>query len=192
MTLAEAQKIAEATRAFLEPVCERIEIAGSIRRRRPECADVDLVVIPRISEQKDFFGVVTGRENLVRKLLIEYARDTRPKPQWVTGKEPEPNAQNLLLKGPKAQLDVWIATPATWATRLITRTGSMQHNVWIANRAIARRGKFRPYEGLWFSSMGLIQPSNEEQFYEALGLPFIPPEKREPMALARLEMELAR
>jgi DNA polymerase/3'-5' exonuclease PolX len=190
MTLAEAQKIAVATCALLESFCERIAIAGSVRRKRPECNDVDIVAIPKLKQHRNLFGAVEYQEDLLRAALIDYARQNRPKVYWSTGKEPEPGAVNLILQGPKSQLDVFMATPATWATRLITRTGSLQHNTWIAKRALARRGQFKSQEGLYIAG-GLFQPETEEQFYEALGLPFIPPEKREPMHLARLEVELA-
>ena len=192
MTLAEAQKIAEATRALLEPFCERLEVAGSIRRKRPICNDVDIVAIPKVKEHKNLLGEIDSREDLLRQALIDYARANRPKVFWTSGKEPEKGAQNLILQGPKCQLDVWLATPATWTTRLITRTGSMQHNIWVAKRALARRCKFYSYEGLYsFAAGALMQPDSEERFYEALGLPFIPPEKREATHLMRLETELS-
>jgi DNA polymerase/3'-5' exonuclease PolX len=44
---AQALAIAERTRAALAPYCDRIEIAGSIRRRNPSVKDIELVAIPR-------------------------------------------------------------------------------------------------------------------------------------------------
>jgi DNA polymerase/3'-5' exonuclease PolX len=45
MELQQAQKIASQVIQTLKPFCERIEVAGSIRRKRPFVHDIDLVCI---------------------------------------------------------------------------------------------------------------------------------------------------
>ena len=45
--LEEAKRIAGDLVAMLSPHCERIAVAGSIRRQRPVVHDLDLVLIPR-------------------------------------------------------------------------------------------------------------------------------------------------
>ncbi len=47
MQLDKALEIAEKTKELLAPYCERIEIAGSIRRKKPEVKDIELVAIPK-------------------------------------------------------------------------------------------------------------------------------------------------
>lgn len=47
MKLERATIIADKVVTALRPLCERIEIAGSVRRARPEVNDVDLVLLPR-------------------------------------------------------------------------------------------------------------------------------------------------
>jgi DNA polymerase/3'-5' exonuclease PolX len=42
-----ARKVATALMGLLLPVCERLEIAGSIRREKPQVSDIELVAIPR-------------------------------------------------------------------------------------------------------------------------------------------------
>src|SRR6266446_3745254 len=74
---AKALEIAEA----LRPHCERIEIAGSIRRGKPWVAD---------------------------KLM---------------------------------PVDIYMATEESWATLLLIRTGSAEHNIWMCARARACGGK---------------------------------------------------
>ncbi|GAJ14573.1 unnamed protein product, partial [marine sediment metagenome] len=46
MKLEQAQKIAEEVVKRLSPYCQRIQIAGSIRRQKPQVRDVDIVLIP--------------------------------------------------------------------------------------------------------------------------------------------------
>lgn len=63
MKLEQAQQIAEALKADLKPYCEKIEIGGSIRRKKPEPNDIELVCIPKFAEvgtgQASLFGEET-------------------------------------------------------------------------------------------------------------------------------------
>ncbi len=45
--LAEGEAIASALVADLEPYCARIQVAGSIRRRKEMVGDIEIVAIPR-------------------------------------------------------------------------------------------------------------------------------------------------
>ena len=47
MIYEQALEIAEKTKALLAPHCERIEIAGSIRRLKPFVKDIEIVAIPK-------------------------------------------------------------------------------------------------------------------------------------------------
>ncbi len=47
MLYEQALEIAERTKALLAPHCERIEIAGSIRRKKPHVKDIEIVAIPK-------------------------------------------------------------------------------------------------------------------------------------------------
>jgi DNA polymerase/3'-5' exonuclease PolX len=55
MELKRAQEIASQVITKLAPYCERIEVAGSIRRRRPFVHDIDVVVIPTNQGQLGFW-----------------------------------------------------------------------------------------------------------------------------------------
>jgi hypothetical protein len=50
-----ALAIAERLKADLAPYCTRIEIAGSVRRQRPQVKDVEICAIP-LQEPSDLFG----------------------------------------------------------------------------------------------------------------------------------------
>ena len=47
MKLQEAKTIAQTVKKVLTPYCDRIEIAGSIRRRKPIVHDIDIVLIEK-------------------------------------------------------------------------------------------------------------------------------------------------
>ena len=70
MKLQEILPIAEKYKKILEPYCKRIEIAGSIRRKKPECRDIELVLIrdpdkleelKRVVTWNSIRGAITGR-----------------------------------------------------------------------------------------------------------------------------------
>ena len=178
MLLTIAEKYAAQIVEWLEPFCLHVGIVGSIRRQKPICADVDLVCIPRTEDVKDLFGTVTRQENLLLRELKRYVRASAGKAVWKNRVEPADGGQNLLIELPKCQLDVWCATPATLATRTLCRTGSAQHNIWLAFRASERGGHWYPYQGLRMGGK-LVPAETEEDIYHALGLPYIEPANRE-------------
>ncbi len=47
LDLEEAGKLAEAIKAAVEAHCDRIEVAGSIRRQKPIVHDIDFVVVAK-------------------------------------------------------------------------------------------------------------------------------------------------
>jgi hypothetical protein len=55
MDRASALALAEQCRAALAPSCHRIEIAGSIRRGKPQVEDIELVALPKLVPA-DLFG----------------------------------------------------------------------------------------------------------------------------------------
>lgn len=74
MELQFAQKIAEELVEKLKPHCIQVYIAGSIRRKRPDVKDIEIVVMPRRIIERDLFGFVKsstveeGFANAVKKL----------------------------------------------------------------------------------------------------------------------------
>ena len=60
LELTRAQKAAGLLLEMLQPFCERIEVAGSVRRQRPMVGDLELVAIPKMGErmqqQASLFG----------------------------------------------------------------------------------------------------------------------------------------
>jgi DNA polymerase/3'-5' exonuclease PolX len=176
MPLATARRYADQIVTWLTPCCHRIEIAGSIRRLRPDCGDIDLVVIPKIEVQKDMLGEVIAVKNLLHAFLADYVSNPENGASWQTGRN-DPKLQ-CIIQLRKCQLDIYFADESTWTTRLICRTGSTQHNIWICQRAIQRGGTWKPYDGLWLG--GIKRPlDTEESFYRELGLALIDPANRE-------------
>lgn len=179
MKLEKARKLAERIVEKLRPACERIEIAGSIRRQRPEVNDIDLVILTRDWLQvrqlaSEHAAVVAdGRLNLILRLANSFQLDLF----FAHGEQP----------------DLFGSTPTNFGSLLLCRTGSKEHNVWFAARAKRQGLHWQPYEGLarclstvqtaeggQETNLGpVVASATEADLYTALGLPFIPPEQRE-------------
>lgn len=163
-----AFRVADRIVAALAPYCRRIEIAGSIRRGRPTVGDIDLVALPHP-------GQLEG--------LLSRARAHC---QVVTS---GPQATVLTMQD-GTQVDLWIAhadddgdlfrkRPSNWGTLLLCRTGSKDHNVWLASRAKAMGLHWQPHQGV-LRGEDVVASREESDVYAALGLPWIPPVFRHP------------
>jgi DNA polymerase/3'-5' exonuclease PolX len=202
MTLRQARGYATHIVEWLMPFCDRIEVCGSVRRERPVCHDIDLVVIPKFrAAPRDLLGQATGPDtNLVWEALSSAAtagkarwrgREAAPAPgvcgegKWTEGVQPKMDAVNFLVSLKKCDLDVFVATQENWASLVLCRTGSKEHNVWFAQRARDFGFEWKPYKGL-FQHRALLKADDEAALYKALALPFIRPQEREAEGVCRM------
>jgi len=158
MKLEEAKLIAERVKQTLRPYCDRIEIAGSIRRQKPIVNDIDLVIIEKpdadlqLSSRLFSLGVVK-----------------------ING----PDIRRVYLPGDNITLDIYIATPATWATLLLIRTGSKENNIRLCSLARRKGWQLKANgDGLFDEAGNRIAGDTEQSVYEALGVPYQAPEER--------------
>lgn len=161
MNANDARDIADRLITALAPACERIAVAGSLRRRRPDVHDIDLVLIPR------------DRVALQIQVLEIY------------GRKPEKMGEHyLMLKSfDGIQVDLYLATPETWATLLLIRTGSKAHNIQLAQRARAKGYRLKANgEGIDGPLDATGAPRlmhSEADIFQTLGLPYREPWERE-------------
>jgi DNA polymerase (family 10) len=167
LPLRQARDLAYKVRDALIPHCRRIEIAGSIRRQRETCGDIDIVCLP---------AGLTGREAIL----------ARCKQGATLLKEGEQYVEFRLANG--FQLDLWFAhdgtgdliapEPSNYGALLLARTGSAFHNIWIADRARAKGLRFSPSRGLTRDGK-VVASAEEAEIFRTLGLPFVQPWERE-------------
>ncbi|GAH55034.1 unnamed protein product, partial [marine sediment metagenome] len=78
------------------------------------------------------------------------------------------------------QVDVYIADEETWATLLLIRTGSAENNVRLCTVARDKGWRLKANgDGLINEAGERIAGDSEESIFEALGLAYQPPERRE-------------
>jgi DNA polymerase (family 10) len=176
MLLHQALTLAEIIVQALAEFCERIEIAGSIRRGRPTVGDIDLVILPK-----------PGRERDLRARVLRRARPMVEGNATLIAALPLPPGK-YQHSGDHIQLDLWFAQPeqrdllstrpTNWGTLLLARTGSREHNIRLAGRAQQLGLHWNPHQGV-FRGDTLLASATEHDVFKALDLPFIPPAFRE-------------
>lgn len=154
MKLEGAQKIANEVVKRLSPYCQRIEIAGSVRRQKPWVNDVDLVLIP-----KDLW-------NLHGELMK-------------LGQLKMSGKKIMRLSVGNIQVDIYVADEDTWSTLLLIRTGSTQNNIRLCRRAKSMGWRLAASgDGLFDDTGKRVAGDTEGSIFKALGLPYQHPEER--------------
>jgi DNA polymerase/3'-5' exonuclease PolX len=158
MELNQAKLIADKYVAALAPLCERIEIAGSIRRRKPQVNDIEIVCIPR---GRDMYGFVTEVNKLEK---------AKGEP---TGKY----TQRYLPEGIK--LDLFMANKDNWGMILAIRTGSADFSHQVLAVGWTRRG-YKSKDGVLIAQDGNRRYIREEEdLFDLIGVSFVDPIRRE-------------
>jgi DNA polymerase/3'-5' exonuclease PolX len=162
MKLEQAKNIADQIVLLLKPHCDRIEIAGSIRRKKTEVKDIEIVAIPK-SYQVGLFE--SGIATIINK--------------WdkVKGELPCKYTQRILPEGIK--LDLFFATPENWGLIYAIRTGSADYSHKVLATAWVKAG-YKSIEG------NLFHVSNNKQYdvreeidlFKRIGVKYIEPEFR--------------
>ncbi len=154
MDLKTAEALAAEVVAELMHVCSMVEVAGSIRRQRPTVRDIDLVVLPTS---------LAALDSKLRSMGCDFG---------------SPKIRRMVSKG--ARVDIYIASPETWATLLLIRTGSTRHNVHLCARARLLGMQLKANgEGLLDSKGKRVAGESEQSIFAALGLKYRDPQERE-------------
>ena len=160
LDLREAQSLADQVKAAVEALCDRIEVAGSIRRQKLKVHDIDFVVVAKSDAQW--------------LKINEKLKHLKAKPNC---------SGNSVIKAFVPcenrffQVDFYRAKPSTFGIHLLVRTGSADHNMWLAGYAISKGMRIRYSEGI-LKEGSVIAGETEKGVFEALGLPYpLPPER---------------
>lgn len=138
----------------------RLEVAGSLRRRRETVADVDLlaIAVPTGPVMERFLTYPT-----VEKVLM--SGETR---------------STVVLRG-GLQVDLRAVPEECYGAALVYFTGSKEHNVKLRRRAVERSLHISEY-GVFRGAPGegeSIAGREEAEIYAAVGLPWVDPAQRE-------------
>ncbi|ACZ89025.1 DNA polymerase/3'-5' exonuclease PolX [Streptosporangium roseum] len=133
---------------------ERIAYAGSLRRMKDTIGDIDILAVGPASLMDDFKS---------RPYVAEVIASGEKKTSIRT------------TEG--IQVDLRVVPAESWGAAMQYFTGSKEHNVHLREITVKKGWKLSEY-GL-FDGDRVIAAEREEDIYQALGMPWIPPPLRE-------------
>jgi len=185
-----------ATRLYraLEPVCDRILIAGSLRRQKPDVGDIEIVAVPKLQLFADMFGDLQQEptpsmlEATIKALLDgPLAWDTKVKrngPSYKRFTVPE-------LDG--MPFELFLCDEAEYGYQCMIRTGSAEFTKAMMTERrfegglkpshLDCRGGVKTMQG---GRMTQVDLYSEKDVFKAWGLPVLPPSERDEAGIAKL------
>ena len=153
-----AEAVAREVEASIRPLCDRLEIVGSIRRKKPQVGDCDFVVL---ATDTNWAKIV----QTLRKSKMICAGSSLIK-------------LNYPVECSLFQVDFYRSTPQTFGIQTLIRTGSADHNMWLAGYALSKGYRLKYSTGLVKDGVATAGET-EESVFSALGLPCPEPQQRE-------------
>ena len=180
--LAEADYVAERLMVLLAPYCTRIEVAGSIRRRKPLIHDIELLAVPRllIAYGFDLFGQpAAGRDSLNDRILDLIEEGVLTYRLNKKGSRTFGPLNKLLVHVPSGiSVDLFYTTMENYGMAMVVRTGSAQFCVKVMSRLIALGHRGHAYGGITLKGGEELACPTEEIVFQTAGWRYRPPEER--------------
>lgn len=181
MYISDAKKLADQLADLMSPYCERIEIAGSIRRYKSDVKDIELVASPKWIVEPDASDLYGGmiRTNLLWEHL-HAGRDI----QWIKPGVPDAIPWQIKPDGKywrgllpeDIKLDLFLASRDNFGIIYLIRTGSADFSAATVTHA-KRIGK--PCVGGYLTNEdGKLYTPDEQSVFDALNLAYVKPENR--------------
>lgn len=194
MNLSKAKEIAIAICQRLQPHCEKVNIAGSVRRKKPEVKDIEIICLPK--------KVIAGTPDLFGGGSVDFANANFQNEVRSIGKTLKGNSQGKYMQialPDGINLDLFIPDSFDYYRQYAIRTGSADYSA----KVIATRWRVKGWCG---SDQGLRrmkdcveikQPDgkskwkcvrnnadkpphwhSEKEFFDWIGVEMLPPEQR--------------
>lgn len=152
LDLKKAEALANSIKATMCVYCDKIEIAGSIRRQSLKVHDIDFVAVSisdrewqKIGEELKRLKAKPGCQgNAVIKAYVPY--------------------ENGFF-----QVDFYRAELSNFGIHLLVRTGSADHNMWLAGQAFTKGMRLKYSQGLLKDDVA-VAGVDEAGVFAALGL----------------------
>ncbi len=148
---AAAIAVAKEIVTLINPVCDRLVVAGSLRRRKAMVGDVEILYIPRIETRKvDLLH--TAEIDLVAEVLRQACASNILQPRiGKTGNTIWGDSNKLAVHVASGiPIDFFKTDSERWANMLVCRTGSAENNIRIATAAQAKGLQWLPYGAGFF------------------------------------------
>jgi DNA polymerase/3'-5' exonuclease PolX len=188
-----AGMVAQGVLHHLGDCCERMEIAGSLRRKTEDVGDIEIVcvpkgVIPQMSIPVYGFGETKNKRKMPREVFPLY--DEIRKLDWLVPRKDKAGQTRL---GPRymalrdactgVPIDLFcVLPPAQWGAIMTIRTGPADFSHMLMS--VSRRKGFQCEDGQLFrvnkreGTKRLVDTPEESDFFKAINVAWIEPENR--------------
>ena len=174
--LAEAAEVAEDLIRLLGPDCDRIEIAGSVRRCKPNVGDIELLVIPKTAPTDTLWLDRTPLDKRILEFMVDGILDYRLNKKGI---RTYGRLNKLLIHVPSGiGVDLFSTTAENWGMSLVVRTGPAEFCVKMMSRFRALGLKGHAYGGVEDPLGTQLPCPTEEEVFRLARCSYIPPEKR--------------
>ncbi len=179
MKLGKAYAIANKLARALEKGCEKIQVAGSVRREKAEVSDIEIVDQPHLNTDANLLGDSWVISDSLTPVLEELG-NLGALGEYVRGGD-----RQKVYKLPEGiPLELYIVLPpAQWGVILTLRTGPQLFSKKLVTQR--RYGGFMPAwarckdGGIYDSEGNLIEMPEEQDFFKFLNLPWLDPRDRD-------------
>lgn len=194
MELEKARAIAEELKNGLAGECHRIEIVGDIRRQKPRVRKIKLLCIPGpvkwfpISPDDPLFAWLPTSQKWLPEwdppdAVHDWVMDMMNQDvlEWTSaGSGRYSTARKFVVHQASGMVvDVVSTNERCWAVALVVTTGGAKTHRRIATAAREKGWQIRPCGDGFDTAGGHITCKTEQEVFEAVGLPYLPPEQRE-------------
>ena len=162
----------------MRPFCVRCEIAGSIRRRKEEVKDIEIVAVAEWELEKyDLFAEAKVNKLFRWAVSCAYVRWIKPGTSEIINWQPQPTGKywrGLLPSGIK--LDLFIADYSNFGLIYAIRTGSAEFTTALVTHA--KRVGLPCVDGHLTRDGKPLETPEEGDVFDLLGLEHVAPHER--------------
>lgn len=183
-----ALDVAREILGWIKPLCVRVIVAGSLRRKKAEVGDVEILYIARFLDWPDPLDLLRQpvptnvTDHALGKLrdsglLLRRLKEAGMPIGWGD------DNKYAIHAGSGVPVDFFRATGATWWNNLVCRTGGAQSNTALCLAAQERGWKWNPtsegFTRVSGTDRGRVHVvKSEREVFEFAGLEYLPPEER--------------
>jgi DNA polymerase (family 10) len=143
------------------PEVKKLEVAGSIRRRKETIGDIDILITCDPKKRK--------------KIIDRFVSIKRCKIVLAKGE----TKSSIIISYFERQVDLRIVNENEWGAALLYLTGSKEHNISLRTIAKEKGLKINEYGVFNIKNNKHVAGRTEEEIYKILGFTWVPPELRE-------------
>lgn len=164
----------------LKPHCTKLIVAGSLRRRKAEVGDVEILYVPKMEERPlDMFSTqsVSLADEQIARMLAEGTLTKRPSQ---SGSTAWGSKNKLAVHRSGMPVDLFRTESDAWWNYLVCRTGPAALNKTIAAEAQRRGYRWNPY-GIGYTKLSdgtVTAMHSEPEVFAFVGLPYADPWER--------------